>query len=82
MCPRRGADVSRFGMPVVIPPAGTEEFTTRLGEGMRDIYGLFVVVGIIIAILWIVLPFAVFGIKKKLDLILAELKRINRDKEP
>ncbi len=48
---------------------------------MRDIYGLFVVVAIIVAILWIVLPFAVFGIKKRLDLILVELKRINRDKE-
>lgn len=76
-------------MPLVSPGSRNQwwlgqlarENSLNLGEDMRDIYGLFVVVAIIVAILWIVLPFAVFGIKKRLDLILVELKRINRDKE-
>lgn len=32
----------------------------------------------VIAVLWIALPFAVFGIKKRLDAILVELKKMNR----
>lgn len=36
----------------------------------------------VIAVLWIALPFAVFGIKKRLDAILVELKRINGNIRP
>lgn len=32
---------------------------------------------IVLAILWIALPFAVFGIKGRLDSILKELKKLN-----
>ncbi|MGB3271099.1 MAG: hypothetical protein WBA65_14205 [Rhodanobacter sp.] len=36
----------------------------------------------VIAVLWIALPFAVFGIKKRLDAILVELKRMNGNIRP
>jgi len=36
----------------------------------------------VIAVLWIALPFAVFGIKKRLDAILVELKRVNGNIRP
>lgn len=35
------------------------------------------ILGVVIAVLWIALPFAVFGIKKRLDAILVEMKRMN-----
>jgi len=35
------------------------------------------VLGIILAILWIALPFAVFGIKGRLDDIIRELRKLN-----
>lgn len=35
------------------------------------------ILALVIAILWIALPFAVFGIKKRLDAILVELRRMN-----
>lgn len=47
----------------------------NLGQGLGPII---VVATLVVAILWIALPFAVFGIKKRLDAILAELKRLNR----
>ncbi|WP_368647752.1 hypothetical protein ABRZ00_12890 [Castellaniella ginsengisoli] len=36
----------------------------------------------VIAVLWIALPFAVFGIKRRLDAILVELKRVNGNIRP
>ena len=40
--------------------------------------GVFLIIlGVILAILWICLPFAIFGIKDKLDQIIQELKKIN-----
>lgn len=46
--------------------------------GMMDGFAaLWVILGLVIAVLWIALPFAVFGIKKRLDAILVELKRLN-----
>lgn len=36
-----------------------------------------VLLGLVMTVLWIALPFAVFGIKKRLDAILVELKRLN-----
>lgn len=45
--------------------------------GMAGLGVLMWILGVVIAILWIALPFAVFGIKKRLDAILVELKRMN-----
>lgn len=45
--------------------------------GMAGLGVLMWILGVVIAILWIALPFAVFGIKKRLDAILVELKRLN-----
>lgn len=36
------------------------------------------ILALVIAVLWIALPFAVFGIKNRLDAILVELKKTNR----
>jgi len=33
----------------------------------------------VLSILWILLPFAVFGIKNRLDLLLAETKQVNAE---
>ncbi len=44
-----------------------------MAEGMIFVY-LF---GFVIAVLWILLPFAVFGIKERLDDIIAESARFN-----
>lgn len=40
------------------------------------------ILALVIAVLWIALPFAVFGIKKRLDAILVELKKMNRVDRP
>lgn len=46
-------------------------------------FGLFVIIlAVVLAILWIALPFAVFGIKTRLDAILVELRRINGNIRP
>ena len=37
---------------------------------------------IVLIILWIALPFAVFGIKKRLDSILVELRKLNQVNRP
>jgi len=37
-----------------------------------------VLFGLLIGVLWVILPFAVFGIKKRLDAILVELREMNR----
>lgn len=39
---------------------------------------LMMILGLVITILWIALPFAVFGIKKRLDAIVVELRKLNR----
>jgi branched-subunit amino acid transport protein AzlD len=44
---------------------------------MELLYILLVIVGVFVALLWILLPFAVFGMKEKLDEIIKELKQIN-----
>lgn len=38
---------------------------------------VWVILAVVIAVLWIALPFAVFGIKKRLDAILVELRKLN-----
>lgn len=48
-----------------------QEFRQSLGPAMM-------ILVVVIAVLWIALPFAVFGIKKRLDAILVELKKMNR----
>lgn len=48
-------------------------------QEIRESIGpLVAILVIVIAVLWIALPFAVFGIKKRLDAILVELRRLNR----
>ncbi|CAM5213662.1 hypothetical protein CDEF62S_00378 [Castellaniella defragrans] len=46
--------------------------------GMAGFGVLIWILGVVIAVLWIALPFAVFGIKKRLDAILVELKRMDK----
>ena len=38
---------------------------------------MFVILGLVIAALWSLLPFAVFGIKHRLDRIIEELEKLN-----
>ena len=38
---------------------------------------IFTILGLIIAVLWSLLPFAVFGIKQRLDKIIEELEKLN-----
>ena len=38
---------------------------------------IFVILGLIITVLWSLLPFAVFGIKQRLDKIIEELTKLN-----
>lgn len=47
----------------------------NLGQGLGP---AMMILALVIAVLWIALPFAVFGIKKRLDAILVELKKMNR----
>jgi hypothetical protein len=48
-----------------------------LGGGIAIVYIVFVLLALFAAILWILLPFAVFGIKPKLDMLLAEARQTN-----
>lgn len=52
--------------------------TEGMMAGMAGMSGLIILLGIVILVLWIILPFAVFGIKMRLDAILVELKKMNR----
>ncbi len=45
-----------------------------LGIGAAEIM---VLLGIFLAIVWLILPFAVFGIKRKLDEIINLMKELN-----
>jgi hypothetical protein len=45
--------------------------------GIAGLGALVWLLAVVVAVLWIALPFAVFGIKKRLDAILVELKRMN-----
>jgi hypothetical protein len=46
-----------------------------LGGGI--VYLVLILIALLAAILWILLPFAVFGIKPKLDMLLAEARQTN-----
>lgn len=46
-------------------------------EGLVGLSVVFVLFGVLMAILWIILPFAVFGIKPKLDALLTDLRQTN-----
>lgn len=46
------------------------------GSGLTAV--LLSLLGLVVAILWVLLPFAVFGIKDKLDEQTKQLKAINR----
>lgn len=48
---------------------------------MPEISGLMLLFVVVLALLWIALPFAVFGIKGKLDDIIKQLKRLNEANE-
>lgn len=43
------------------------------------IFSLLCVIGLALVILWFMLPFAVFGTKKKLDAIIAESQKTNAE---
>jgi len=50
-----------------------------MGAMFGGIFGLVIIIFLLIlAILWFILPFAIFGIKPKLDKILEELDKTNR----
>ena len=51
-------------------------FMHYLGPGFGIIALIFTIIGIIIGILWSILPFAVFGIKPRLDKINNTLEKI------
>jgi biopolymer transport protein ExbB/TolQ len=38
---------------------------------------ILIILGIVLAILWIILPFAVFGINKRLDRVIWESEKLN-----
>lgn len=42
------------------------------------IFTLFI---ILVIVLWILLPFAVFGVKEKLNQVIKELKKLNENKD-
>ncbi len=46
--------------------------------GMSLLGIIFIIFSIIVGVLWIILPFAVFGIKSRLDKIINLLEEINR----
>jgi len=49
-----------------------------MGTGtLGGIYLFVIIVGVIIAILWILLPFAVFGLKDLMRKVLSEQRRTN-----
>lgn len=47
-------------------------------DGGAIVYIIFVLIVTIIAVLWIILPFAVFGIKNRLDKLLAAIETTNK----
>lgn len=51
--------------------------TAALGGTLAIFYIVFIVLALFAAVLWILLPFAVFGIKPKLDMLLAEARQTN-----
>ena len=52
-------------------------FTDPFFTSMGLISAILTIFGIIAAILWALLPFAVFGIKKRLDKIIEEMEKLN-----
>jgi hypothetical protein len=49
-----------------------------LSQGLAGLSLVIVVFGCVLAILWILVPFAVFGIKPLLRQVIAQLERIER----
>ena len=49
--------------------------------GMGIISFIFVIVALVIGILWSILPFAIFGTKSRLDLIIKQLEKANENIE-
>ncbi len=54
-------------------------FHNEMFPGMSLLGIIFIIFSIIIGVLWIILPFAVFGIKSRLDKIINLLEEINRN---
>jgi len=50
-----------------------------MGNGLTGLMPIFIFLGLLIAVLWIILPFAVFGIKDLLKELI-EVNRIQNDK--
>ena len=51
-------------------------------EGILGGFGIVIVLFLVVlAILWFLLPFAIFGIKDKLDLLISESKKTNQELE-
>jgi flagellar basal body-associated protein FliL len=46
-------------------------------ESLAGLYGIAIIFLLVLAVLWFLLPFAVFGIKPKIDEVLAEVKQTN-----
>lgn len=44
---------------------------------MAEMSGLMMVLAVVVGVLWIALPFAVFGIKGRLDQIIKQLEKLN-----
>lgn len=44
-------------------------------ETLASLYVFFFLLGIVIAILWVMMPFAVFGIKKRIDTLIGIERR-------
>lgn len=51
--------------------------TDGMAAGIASMGALIWLFGLFLLILWIALPFAVFGIKKRLDEIIKQLKKLN-----
>ncbi len=51
-------------------------------EGMLGGFGVLIILFLVVlAILWFLLPFAIFGTKDKLDALISETKKINQELE-
>jgi hypothetical protein len=48
-----------------------------MNEAMTGTGALLLIIGLVLAVLWILLPLAVFGIKRRLDTVIGELSMIN-----
>lgn len=46
-------------------------------SGLAAFGSIFFIFGLLLAVLWILVPFAIFGIKGRLDRLISEQKRAN-----